>query len=90
MRYVGDMDLKFVVTVGERGYVDGVVKIARGFAVDRDDGKISKIAPAVEIGLGYGLRGGLGFGDGIFREYVRQMMLADDDFDVDADFAGAA
>jgi hypothetical protein len=41
------MHLEFVVTVGKRGYVDGVVEVSRGFAVDGYDGKISKIASAV-------------------------------------------
>ena len=70
--------------------MDGVVEIARGFAVDGDDGEIAEIAPAVELGLGYGLRRGLGLCEDVFGERVRQVMLADDDFDVHADVAGTA
>ena len=39
MRHVGDVDLKFVVAIGELAHEDGVVKVAGGFAVDGDDGQ---------------------------------------------------
>jgi hypothetical protein len=76
--------------VGQRRHVDGVVEIARGFTVDGDDGKIAEIAAAGEIGFRNFLRRGAGGGENFVGEEVRQMMFANDDFDVHADFAGAA
>ena len=38
MSNVGDVDLEFVAPIGEFAGEDGIVKVARGFAVDGDDG----------------------------------------------------
>ena len=51
MRYVGDVHLKLEMPVGQSGYADGVVEVARRFAVNGDDGKIAEIAAAGELGF---------------------------------------
>ena len=45
---VGDVDLQRVVAVGEAIHQDGVVEIARGFAVDGDDRQVAEVAAARE------------------------------------------
>ena len=49
LRYVGDVDLQFVVAVFELADVDGIVEIARGFSVDGDDGKVAVVAAVREF-----------------------------------------
>ncbi len=53
-------------------------------------GRSRKSRRAAEIVFGDLLRRGFRVGEDFFREFVRQMVLANDDFDVDADIAGAA
>ena len=68
--------------------MDRVVEIARCFAVNRDDGQIAEIAPPVEIRFrGTCCRRCRASAIDFIGKNVRQMMLADHDFDVDADFA---
>src|ERR1022692_2571619 len=83
--YVGDVDLEFVVSVFELADVDRVVEIARGFSVDGDDREIAVVAAAVErLGRNLGCNS-LRFFDYFGREAVRQMILADHDFYIDAE-----
>ncbi len=89
MRDVGDVHLQ-IPAVRAALDVDGVVKIARGFAVNGDDGKIAKIAAAVGLRGGDGLGRGLRLVDHVFREAMRQVVLANHDFDVDAEFVRPA
>ncbi len=73
--HVGDVDLEFVVAVVEMANRDGVVEVAGGFAVDGDDGEITKIATSTDLGgvddgfdapgLRSGLRRESDVGDGI-------------------------
>ena len=49
---VGDVDLEFVVAVGESADGDGVVEVAGGFAVDGDDGELAEIAAVAEFVAG--------------------------------------
>ena len=76
---------------GSAAHVNRIVEIPRRLAVNRHDRQIAKIAPpcagplrdtccGVELALQRSLP----------RENVRQMMLANDDLDVDADVAGTA
>ncbi len=61
---VGDVDLEFVVSIGEFADEDGIVKIARGFAIDGDDGQVAEIAAARQFGGRNVADGnGAGFGD---------------------------
>ena len=88
---VGDVDVQRVVAVRQAVHPDGVVEIARGFAVDGDDGHVAEIAAAFELRRGDRGRdrpaparrtsGG---------KLVRQVVLADDDLDVDAEIVGMA
>ncbi len=47
--YVGDVDLQFVVAGLELANVDGIVEVAGGFAINRDDGEVAVVASAVQI-----------------------------------------
>ena len=89
--HIGDVDVQRVVAVGQAVHPHGVVEIARGFAVDGDD-----VAAR-------GNRGGLPvrprrstFGiasrllHDFWRKLMRQVVLADDDLDIDAEIVGVA
>ena len=58
---VGDVDLQEPAAIFATLDVNGIVEIARGFAVDGDDGKFAKIFAASAIGLGDGKSEALGF-----------------------------
>src|ERR1017187_904087 len=86
---VGDVDLQFIVAVFELADVDGVVEIARGFAIDGDDGKLAVVAAVAQcVGGNHGFYAGLdglGFFDYFGREAMGQVKLADHDLDVDSE-----
>ena len=44
---IGDMDLEFETAVGAVSDEDRIVEVARGFAVDGDDGKAAEVAPPI-------------------------------------------
>ena len=90
MRDVGDVYLKFEVSVGEKSHADGIVEIARRFAVNGDDSEIAEIAAAGELRPCDFLFLVSRFGQNFVGKNVRQVMLANYDFDVHADFARAA
>ena len=46
MADVGDVDLEGVVAVGEPVHPNGVIEIARGFAIDGDDVEVAEILAA--------------------------------------------
>ena len=69
---------------------DGVVKIARGLSIDGDDRQVAEIFAALTQSFTHGLRTMLRFIQSFAGEYMREMMLADDDFGVDAEFARTA
>src|SRR5262249_34682555 len=82
---VGDVDLQFVVTVLELAHVDGVIEVTRGFTVDGDDRKRAIVAPLTERARWDDGFDGLRFLEHFGGEAVRQVELADHDFDVDAE-----
>ena len=82
---VGDVDLQFEVAVVQMLHRHGVVEIARGFAVDGDDGQVAKIASPLQFRPGIDGSACLCFFEDSRRETVRQMVLADDDLDVHAE-----
>src|SRR5580704_10183385 len=90
VRDVGDVNLQTPCAVGFVLDVYGVVEVARGFAVDGDDGQMAEIFAALRVGFGDGLRERFGFVRDFGRKNVRQVMLANDDLDVYAEIAGAA
>ena len=63
---------------------DGVVEVAGGFAVDGDDRQIAEVAAG---GDDFGVEMGdfAGFGEDFVGEDAREMVLADNDLDVDAE-----
>src|SRR5271167_4333858 len=85
---VGDVHLEKPATVIAAFNVNGVVEIARGFTIDGDDGQVAEIltARAVRFGKWKGKAGGIleDFrGKGMWK-----MVLAYDDFGIDAEVAG--
>jgi hypothetical protein len=87
---VGDVDLKMPTAVGLTFDVNGVVEIAGGFAVDGDDGDVTKILAALVFCFGDGNGATVGFLQDCGGKCVREVMLANDDFDIDAEVAGTA
>src|SRR5216684_9122191 len=76
--------------IGAMFDVHGVVEIARGLAIDGDDRQVAEIFAAGALGFTHGLRAMLGFVKNVGGEDMREMMLANDDLGVDAEFAGTA
>src|SRR6266481_3665945 len=90
MRDIGDVHLQVPSAVGAMLDVNGVVEIARGLSIDCDDRQVAEIFAAPTLHFAYRLRASLGFVQDLGREDVREMVLANDDFGVDAEIAGAA
>ena len=64
--------------------VHGVVEVAGGFAVDGHQRQVAQVNAALDVFLAHLLRGGHGLGHGFFAEHVRQVVLAQRDFDFHA------
>src|ERR1700722_2759804 len=90
MGNVGDVYLKLEVTVGQSGDAHGVVEVSRRFSVDGDDGEIAKISAAREFRFFHLLLLVARFDQNFIGEDVRQMMLANDYFNIHTDFTGAS
>src|SRR5216684_1254229 len=90
VRDIGDVNLQVPTAVSAMLDVNGVVEIARGFAVDGDDRQVAEIFTAGALGFADGLRAMLGFVKNVGGEDMREMVLANDDLGVDAEFAGTA
>ena len=90
MGHVRDVHLKEPATVVAALDVNGVVEVARGFAVDGDDGEFAEIFPAGAVDFGNGQGETLGFVQDFAGEGVRKMMLANNDFGIHTEIAGAA
>src|SRR5207245_6033944 len=70
--------------------VNGVVEISRGLPVDGNNRQVAEVFAASTLGFSHGLRATLGFIQNFSGEGMREMMFADDDLGVDAEFARAA
>src|SRR6267143_424168 len=90
MRDVRDVDLEVPASISAMLDVDGIVKVARGFAVNGDDGKMAKILAPVAIRIAHRLRTNLRFLQSFSRERMREVVFADDNLGVNAEFAGTA
>src|SRR6266446_8182479 len=88
VRYIGDVNFEVPAAISAMLYVDGVVEIARGLSIDGDDRQVAEILAARTLGFTHGLRATLRFIQNFAGEYMREMMLADDDFGVNAEIAG--
>ena len=66
---------------------DGVVKVARGFAIDGDDGQRAEVGSAGGYAL-VEVRDPAGFGKHGLGKDARQLMLADHHLHVDAEVVG--
>ena len=87
---VGDVDLQFVIVVGQHADENSVVEVAGGFSVDGDDGEIAEVAAALKFAGRDGGGNVLGFFEHCRREMMRQVEFADGDFYVDAEVVFAA
>ena len=85
MRDVGDVDLELEVAVRHAADGDRIVEVARGFAVDGDDGQRAEVAAMAQLAGGDHRVEVLRFLQDFDREAMRQVKLADDDLDVDAE-----
>ena len=61
-----------------------VIEVARGFAVDGDDGQVAEIATTCDLFL-IEMRDFARFDEHVLREHMWQVVLANDDFDVYAE-----
>jgi len=88
MRDIGDVHLQVPAAVSAMFDVNSVVEIARGLSVDCDDRQVAEIFAAGALRFTDGLRATLGFVQNIGGEFMREMVLADDDFGVDPSSPG--
>ncbi len=90
VRHVGDVDLQFEVAVRHAAHGDGIVEVARGFAVDGDDGQRAIIAPMAQFARRDHRIELLRLLQNLDRETMRQVEFADDDLDIDAEIVFVA
>ena len=89
MRDVGDVHLQFIVAVFELADVDSIVEVAGGLAVNGDDRQLAVVPAMAQFAHGNGVvvPDGLRLFDYLGREAMRQVELADHDFDVHSEIA---
>src|SRR5215831_186232 len=87
---VGDVNLEQPPAVVAACDVNGIVEIAGGFAVNGDDRKLAKVLASGAVGFADGASDLIGVVNDIGRKRVGQVVLANDDFGVDAEIAGTA
>jgi hypothetical protein len=87
---VGDVHLKEPAAVVAALDVNGVVEVAGGFAVNGNNGELAEIFPPGAIVFRNGQGETLGFMQKFVGESVGKMMLANDDFGIHTEIAGAA
>src|SRR5271165_2580581 len=85
MSYVGDVHLQLEVAVGHAAHADGVVEIARGLAVDGDDGQRAIIATVAQLGRRDERLELLRLLQHLDGKFMWQVVLADDDLDIHAE-----
>ena len=90
MRYIGDVDLQMPATVLAMFHVDRVIEIARGLTIDGDDWQVAEILAARALASDTGSARRSASSHDLRGKGMGKMMLADDDFRVDAKFAGTA
>src|SRR6185369_1148373 len=82
---VRDVDLQLVVPVRQFANQHGVVKITRGFTINRNDRQIAVVAASTQIGGGNCLGNISCLLDHFGWKTMWQMVFANDDLDVDAE-----
>src|SRR5262249_36521054 len=95
MRDVRDVHLqvpagKAARLCGQAFDIHGVVKVARGFSVDGDDGQAAEVFAAGAVDFADGHRAALCLLRDFGGEVMRKMVLANDDLGVHAEIAGAS
>src|SRR5207302_1813499 len=88
--YIGDVNLQLEVVVRQQANRDRVVEVARGFAVNGDDGQATEVAAALQFGSRDNRGCILRFLQDGSGEVVRKMELADGDLYVHAEVVLAA
>src|SRR5260370_18792815 len=86
MGHVRDMHLK-MPAIRTLFYVDGVIEIARRLSVDGYDRQVAKIAATFSLGVSHRTRNFLGRVEHLLRELVRQMVFADQNLYIEAEFS---
>ena len=89
MRHVSDVDGEMPAG-GAAFHVDGVVEIARGFAVDGHNGQVAKVRAGSGLAWVHGMSRALSFFKDLRVEDVGQVVFADDDFGVHTKIARAS
>ena len=87
---IGDVHMQREMSVRQLVDPDSVVKVPRRFAIDGDDRHLAEIPAPLELDSGNHGRDVLCLLDRLGWEMVREMMLANDDFDVDPEIVRAA
>src|SRR5262249_2478140 len=90
MSNVGDVDMEFVVSVGQVIHKHGVVKIPSGFAVDGHNGQVPIVVAALQFAVRDSGVELLGLLANRLGEDVTDMVLANDDLNIDAKIILAA
>ena len=78
------MDVQGKVTIRQSIYPDGVIEIARRLAIDGDDVIVPKVSALSQHVGGDVVGESLRLSDHLRGKPMRQMVLPNDDFDVDA------
>src|SRR5260221_9084946 len=90
MADVGNVDVQGEISIRQRIDPDGVVEIARGFAVNRYYVHAAKIAAALRLRVRNGDEYILRLLHRIWREAMRQVVLANHNLDIHAEVVGTA
>src|SRR2546422_9473709 len=86
----GNVPWQGQAAVGALLDVNGIVKVTRRLAVNGDNRQMAEVFSSSKRLFADGLRSAVRFFLDFPGEHVREMVLADDDFDVHAEFARAA
>src|SRR5690242_19045842 len=89
MRDISDVHLE-MPAVRPLINVNGVIEVTRRLAVYRDNRQMAKIPASLPFGVSYCPGGTAGLIQHFLGERMRQMMFADQDFDIESEFAGMA
>jgi hypothetical protein len=90
MRYIGNVHLQFKIAVVQATHGNGIVEIARRFAVNGDNGQAAVVAPMLQLPRGDDVFHRLRFLQSLSGKAMRQVIFADDDFHVHAEIVFVA
>ena len=90
LRHIGNVDLQFEIAVGESAHGDGIVEVARGLTVDGDDRQGAEVTAEAKFQRRDDGGDVLRLIERCCGKMMRQVKLADDHLNVDAEVVGAA